>query len=351
MKRLYYLEALEGLARRRRLSPRQAVRRVRRAYATGMTGKLQAAYADARWQTPIIRPLLALADRLYPMTEAVHFAGEMDRRIRKDGLSEGCSAGIVQLGLDCEFVMSDATREALATSPAIVYGNHPTMLTPFLVGAAVRRPDLRFFMMSYVGQLIPGMRDYMLPLEIASPRSLLEWKRGGNRRVVAHWLTQILERGRGPIDAKPSNRKMLGRGARHVCDGGCVVIFPSGGGRKDRAWYPGIGQVARQLAGDPAAPDVFLVPMREENSSNDHVYRSLRGLGQSEPSDGPELARIRIRFAEARRLKDLVDADWSAHQIALALQADYEETFPQKRVRLLDWVLFPWRVAWGRGRA
>jgi hypothetical protein len=342
--------ALSFHLRDRRLSSRQAVRRVRRAYTAARTGGLQVAYADVRWRTRAIRPLLALADRLYPMTEAVHFAGEMDQRIRDDGLAAACSSGVERLGLDCEFVMSDATRSVLASRPVIVYGNHPTLLTPFLIGAAVRRPDLRFFMMSYVGRLIPELRQYMLPLEISSTRSWREWRRGGNRRVVAHWLTQVLEKGRGPVDAKPSNRQTLGRGAQHVCGGGCVVIFPSGGGRRDRAWYPGIGQLALQLAGNPEAPDVFLVSMREEGSSNEHVYRGLRSLKQSESCDKPELPRIRIRFDEARPLRDCVDPDATAHQIASALQADYEATFPQKRTSFLSWLLFPWRVAWGRGR-
>jgi len=337
-------------ARMERLSSRQAVRRVRRAYARGETGGLQVAYADVRWRTRAIRPLLALADRVYPMTEAVHFAGEMDRRIRGDGLHDACLAGVERLGLDCDFVMTDETREILTTGSVVVYGNHPTLLTPFLIGAAVERTDVRFFMMSYVGNLIPGLKEYMLPLEHSSSRSWCEWRRGGNRRVVAHWLTQILEKGREPVDAKPSNRQVLGRGAQHVRDGGCVVIFPSGGGRKDRSWYPGIGHVARQLAADPEAPDVFLVPMCEEGSSNDHVYRSFRGLEESGAGD-VGLPPIRVRCAKPRRLRELVDREASPHEIARALQADYEMTFPRKRTSLLSRLLFPWRVNWGHGRA
>ncbi len=352
MKKLRYLGALEGLVpRRRHLSPRQAVRRVRRAYASGGSGRLQAAYADARWKTPIIRPFLALADRLYPMTEAIHFAGEMDKWIRTDGLVDSCLAGAERLGLDCGFVMTESTREVLATSPVVIYGNHPTLLTPFLVGAAVKRPDLRFFMMSYVGCLIPALREYMLPLESSSPKSFREWRQGGNRRVIAHWLTQILEKGRGPVDAKPSNRQMLGRGARHVCEGGCVVIFPSGGGKKERRWYPGIGHVVQQALSDSEAPDLYLVPMREENSSNDHVYRSLRRLGRDSLDDGVVLPQIRVRFAEARLARDLVNAEMSVPRIVASLCADYEATFPQERTGFLDWLLFPWRLAFGRGRA
>jgi hypothetical protein len=119
-----------------RVSSRQAVRRVRRAYAEGEEGGLQAAYADVRWRTRGMRPLLALADRMYPITELIELAGEMDRRIREDGLSDACAAGVERLGLDCDVVMSEATREVLATAPVIVYGNHPTLLTPFLIGPA-----------------------------------------------------------------------------------------------------------------------------------------------------------------------------------------------------------------------
>lgn len=350
MKRRNFLGALDKLIPRRRLSPRQAVRRVRRAYAAGGEGRLQAAYADARWQTPIIRPLLALADRLYPMTEAIHFAGEMDRRIRADGLWRACLDGAARLGLDCEIAMSESTRETLAQSPVIIYGNHPTLLTPFLVGAAVPRADLRFFMLSYVGHLVPGLKEYILPLELSAPSSFLEWRRGGNRRVVAHWLTQILEKGRGPIDAKPSNRQTLGRGAQHVCGGGCVVIFPSGGGRKDRGWYAGIGHVVREVLSHPGARDVYLVPMREENSSNDHVYRGFRRMGRGAASDVERMSPIRVRFAEPRRLVDVVGETSSVAKIVATLRADYDATFPQKRTSFLDWLLFPWRVSFGRGR-
>jgi len=190
----------------------------------------------------------------------------------------------------------------------------------------------------------------MLPLEIPSRRSWVEWRRGGNRRVIAHWLTQILEKGRERADAKPTNRQILGKGAQHVSGGGCVVIFPSGGGRKDKAWYPGIGHLAGELARDPTVPEVFLVPMREEGSSSGHVYSGLRRSGGRRRDDGG-LPRIRVRFAEPKRLADLVNPGDSARVIAAKLQANYEEIFPPARSRILEWLFFPWRVGWGRSRA
>lgn len=333
----------------RRLTSRQAVRRVRRAYAAAREGALQAAYEDVRWRTKALRSCLALADRLYPVSQAVAFAGEMDRRVRSDGLVDACRAGVDRLGLACEFVMSESTREVLASAPVIVYGNHPTLLTPFLVGAGVGRSDLRFFMLSYVGHLIPAIREYMLPLELSAPSGWKEWRTGGNRRMVAHWLTQVLEKGRKPVDPKPANRLSLGRGAQFVSGGGCVVIFPSGGGKRDRNWYPGIGQLARQLAANPETRDVYLVPMREEGSTNSHVYGALRRLDGQSGGDA-RLAPIRVRFGEPRRLADLVDAAQSPRAISACLQADYEATFPRPRARVFRWIRLPWRVAWGRGR-
>lgn len=335
-----------GEERRRKLSSRQAVRRVRRAFAAAEEGALQAAYADVRWRTRVLRACLALADRVYPVSAAIDLAGEMDRRIRADGLSSACRAGVGALRLDYDIVMSEATRSVLASAPVIVYGNHPTLLTPFLVGAAIER-DLRFFMLSYVGNLIPSLRAHMLPLEVSSPSGWREWRSGGHRRVVAHWLTRVLDKDCRAVDAKPANRKSLGRGAQHVHGGGCVVIFPSGGGRKDRAWYPGIGQLARQLARDTSAPDVYLVPMREEQSSNGLVYKALRRIGGA--SESP-LRPLRVRFAEPRRLLDLVDPSLGRMEVARRLQLDYETEFPAPRTRWITRILFPWRLAWGRGR-
>lgn len=315
------------------MSSRRALRRVRKAYVRGGEGALELAFADVRWRTKGLRALLATVERFYPMSGIIRFAGEVDRGIRGWGLSTGCRAAADRLGLPYEFVIPETTREVLAQSPAIIYGNHPTLFTPFLVGAAVDRPDLRFFMLSYVGRLIPALRAYMLPLEASAPRRFTEWRRGGTRRMIAYWLTSLLERGRAREEPKSVNQRRLMQGVDHVRGGGCVVIFPNGGGRGDRRWYPGVGVVAAALArgeGDR----VTLVPMREEGSTNHHVYTLFRHAGKPNPSEGlPGLTPIRIRFGEPVRLSDLASSGSTPGEIVTRLHAHYETVFPTPKRR------------------
>lgn len=312
-----------------RVSSRQALWRVRDAYVQGGEGALQAAFADVRWRTRGFRALLATVERFYPMSGLIRFAGEVDRGIRAWGLSSACRTAAERLYLPYEVSIPPATRAALSENPLIIYGNHPTLFTPFLVGAAVERPDLRFFMLSYVGRLIPAIRAYMLPLEVSAPRQWTEWRRGGTRRLIAHWLTQALEKGRAREEPKSANRRMLMQGVEHVRQGGCVVIFPSGGGRGNPRWYPGIGVVASELARDPAAANVRLVPMREEESTNRHVYQSFCRVGRpAAPQDVGGLPSIRVRFGNPVRLLDLVSPEDAPGKAAIRLQAHYAEIFP-----------------------
>jgi 1-acyl-sn-glycerol-3-phosphate acyltransferase len=315
------------------MSSRRALRRVRKAYVRGGEGALEMAFADVRWRTRGFRTLLAAVERFYPMSGIIRFAGEVDRGIRGWGLSVGCRAAADRLGLPYEFEIPEATRQALAQSPAILYGNHPTLFTPFLVGAAVDRPDVRFFMLSYVGRLIPALRTYMLPLEASAPRRMTEWRRGGTRRMIAYWLTGLLERGRPRDEPKSVNQRRLMQGVDHVRSGGCVVIFPNGGGRGNPRWYPGVGVVAAALArgeGDR----VVLVPMREEGGTNRHVYALFRRAGKPHPSEGsPGLTPIRIRFGNPVRLSDLAGPDSAPGEIVTRLQAHYETVFPTPRRR------------------
>jgi hypothetical protein len=331
------------------ISSRQAIRRVRDAFAERKDGGLQAAYADARSRTRGLRVVLALADRVLPITKIIQFAGEVSQGIREDGLANACAAGVRRLGLDCEFVMSEATRQVLATSPVIMYGNHPTVLTPFLVAAAVRRADVRLFMHGYACRLIPSLGEYVLPLNPPVERDWVEWRRGGLARVVARRLARVAERSRNRGEAKRANRQALAAGVRHVEQGGCVVIFPGGGGRRELAWYPGIGHVAREVRRTPDASDVFLLPVHEEAVSEAQVRRGLRRLGASERLVGAS-SQVRMRFSEPRRLSELVDAAESPETIALCLQRDYEKNFPPSCSSWLARILLGGRHAWGRNR-
>ncbi len=329
----------------RRIRSREALRCVRDAFAECGDGDLQAAYADARWRTRGLRLGLALVDRVLPITLLIEFSGEVNQRVREQGLAEACAASTHRLGLDCEYVMSEATRKVLETSPVFVYGNHPTVLTPFLVVAAARRNDVRLFMVDYVRRLVPSVGEYLLPLELSAERDRVEWHRGGIVRVVSRRLARVVMKGQDRAEAKRVNQQALADGVRYLEQGGCVAIFPGGGGRDERRWYPGIGQVARDLRLNSEAPDIFLLPVHEEVQSESHVYRGLRRLSGRAPVVSGNLVPVRVRFAEPRRLRELVPSDADRDEITRRLQADYEAAFPRARTGFFSRLLFPRRAA------
>ncbi len=83
------------------------------------------------------------------------------------------------------------------------------------------------------------------------------------------------------------SRATLTGAADHVPDGGAAVIFPGGGGKETRGWFPGVGVLAANLARAPASNTVHLVPVHIQNTSNARIYSLL--------SSNP-IARIQKRF-------------------------------------------------------
>jgi hypothetical protein len=274
-----------------------------------------------------LRALLSFIERVYPVSGLLAAAEVFDRCLREDGLSAGCARSFELLNAQARFVFAEGVREAVASSPVVFYGNHPTVLTPFLVAAAVRRDDVRILMLRFGGHVIPGLRPYMLPLDLSDPSSIREWRRGGRRRALGHLLTGALgARPRGDA-AYAANRQSLEAGAGYVADGGCAMIFPGGGGRDERRWYGGIGDIARRLAESGHAASTWWVPVHEELRPKGLVYRLLAQSAEARETPRSP-AEFVLRLGKPRRIADIADLTADRGEIACQLRADYEREFP-----------------------
>ncbi len=311
----------------RRITSREALERLRDAYGRAEPGALRAAYVEARQRTLGLRALLALIERVYPVGGLLAAAEVFDRHLREDGLSAGCARSFELLNAQARFLFAEGVREVVASSPVVFYGNHPTILTPFLVAAAVRRDDVRILMLRFAGHVIPGVRPYMLPLDLSDPSSFREWRRGGRRRATGHLLTGALgARPRGNA-AYVANRQALEAGALHVAAGGCAMIFPGGGGRDERRWYGGIGDIARRLAESGHVASTWWVPVHEELRPKGLVYRLLaESIEARETPRSP--AEFVLRLGRPRRIADIAELTADREEIARRLQMDYEREFP-----------------------
>ncbi len=309
-------------------SARVALERIRGAYAAGDAVALVRAYEQTARNSNLLRVAIRLVERFYPLGTFLELASRLDRVIADRGLHEGCCRFLQDIATDWEHVLPDSCRAIAETQPAIFYGNHPSLLTPFLVAASLGRQDLRYFSASYLCHLIPSLGGVSYPMEVPLTRSWTEWRRGGWKRVLAYRLLSMVHDPPDLDATKAINRLSLELGSNHVRQGGSVLIFPGGGGKRDRRWYPGIGSLIKRLQRNPGDRAAYLIPLREENCTNKRVYAQLM--------EGP-LAHlkwsilyrdpVRITFADPIPLSEVASPSSSVEQIVERLRAHYESLF------------------------
>lgn len=312
---------------------RTALEELQRAYADLDGEPVVAAYDDARRRSRTFRILTSVLERVYPVRAFLRIAAEVfDPAIGEKGLHAGCRHILDSLPSEWECVLPTDDLERLRDAPVIFYGNHPSLLTPFLLAASIDRDDLSFLSTSYVRRLIPSFRPYGLRLEVSLTRSWAEWRRGGLRRVLAYRLLNVIHAVPSPAEAKEINRQAIDEAVARVRAGESIMIIPSGGGKKDRTWYSGIGIIARRLLEDPGQTPTWVVPTREENSSNQRIYATLMtGLVARLRRRRFERHPVRILIASPTRLSDVIDQTGTVEDAVASLRRHYERTFPQDR--------------------
>ena len=311
-------------------STHAAFDRMRAAYASADIAGLLRAYETAARVSGVPRCAISLIESFYPMKAFLELAAQLDRRIVGHGLHKGCQLFLGDIDIDWECVLPERHREIAETHPVIFFGNHPSLLTPFLVAASVDRSDLRYFAASYVCRLIPSFGKVSYPMEVPLTRSWTEWRRGGWKRALVYRLISLLHSLPEAEEIKAINRGSLVLGAGHVRLGGSAMICPGGGGTQDRRWYPGIGSLLKSLQKVPGDREIYLVPIREENCTNRRVYARLMDgpiarLKESVLYRGP----VRITIAEPVPLSRLAPASSTAEQIVEILRAYYDALFAE----------------------
>ena len=255
---------------------RQALEDLRDVYAQHGGARLADAYHAMCRSRLVLRGICTLIERILPVERFLDLAGQLDDAIRERGFSIGCQTVLGDLAFCWERFIEPEAAARIADSPVLLFGNHPSLLTPFLVGASVDRQDVRVLSTAYVRRLIPSLERSSFPVEIPLTRFRSEWKKGGWRRAATSRLIACLGTGRPTEECKEINRRSLRDMVDHLVAGGCGVMFPDGGGHRTKEWFPGIGIVARRVADAMPNRAVYLVPIREERSTNQRVYAYLR---------------------------------------------------------------------------
>jgi hypothetical protein len=314
-----------------RTSFRTALRELQRAYSDPNAGHVIHAYDDARRRSRLFGVLTAAIERIYPVREFLRLAADLfDPAIGEYGLHGGCRRILDALPLEWECVLPQGAIDRLRTAPVIFYGNHPSLLTPFLLAASIDREDVSFLSTSYVRRLIPSFRDYCLRLEVSLTRSWTEWRRGGLRRALAYRLLSLIHAVPSPAEAKRINRQAIEDALARLRAGESIMIIPGGGGKRDRKWFPGIGIIARRLVEEPGREPAWVVPVREENSSNQRLYAMLMH-GILARARRRRFDRLPVRFllAAPTPLVDVVGTVPTVEGAVAALRSHCRRAFPE----------------------
>ncbi|MCX7750073.1 MAG: hypothetical protein N2320_00625 [Candidatus Bipolaricaulota bacterium] len=269
---------------RKRKTWREFLRELREIYLRGDPRGLAAAWQAGR-RTPGARLLVWSVERIYPVGQTLEVAAELEARMAREGLGAASRWLLATFFPGWRAEIPPETAEALASSPVLIYGNHPSFLTPFLVAATVPREDLKMVSDSILDRLLPSFQRHALPVSIPPAGGWGELRAGGLPRVIVTALAAQLWRCPPDQDeVREANRRSLAGAAEHVRSGGAVLITPGGWSPRDRLWFSGIGQIALDVHQGLGGQPWFLVPFREERSSNDRVRAVL--------SSGP-VARVK----------------------------------------------------------
>lgn len=273
------------------------------------------------------RAALRAIEWVFPLGRVVSMGAEFDARIGRDGLCEASRWLLSESRIPWKAEFPETGRDLLESGPLVIYGNHPSLATPFILAAVLEHPRLGYISSAYVTRLLPAMVPHLFAVELIRHQQVRNRPGSGAAHLVAHaLLADIYERPSREV-ARAANREVIGNAARHVSQGGALVIYPAGGG-KDRLWYPGIGRLCSDLL-QQAEHTLYLVPVRVDDNSHARVYCALSDKRYARRrtrrfNRRPVLLRL-ARPLPFQALEQLSGA--SSQEIAAVLQQHYNALF------------------------
>jgi len=240
---------------------RRIVSEVKASFASGGIAAVAETHAAGRRKSLTYRLLSGLLDFAYPAAALLEIMKDVDRQVGELGIVDGSKAVLARLPGSRETAFPPAGEDEIRTRPAVVFGKHGSVLTPFLVAASLERPDLKMLAASYIAKLGPNVAATMYSVHLPPPTLRTASRRGILLRLGA-WLTARIEADVEKDAARQANRASLIQAGEHVRGGGALLIAPDARDSKAR-WRTGIGLLIAHLAGRRADGDeIYLVPYR-----------------------------------------------------------------------------------------
>ena len=281
--------------------------RLKSAYLNGGAPAFREVYLAAIEESPVHRAMAKLVDRVCPVSQILDWSVHLDQLIAQHGPHKAAAIVFKELSVPLEVQIPAGEEHILRTAPLLLYGNHPSVVTPLTIAAALDRTDLRMLVAGFFTRLLPASLPFVFPLWVTHRRTWHDVLGAGLPHALALSLLFYVDELPPPPVARAHNRAMLSHAVNHIRAGGSSLIFPGGSTPRDRRWFPGIGILARELAETKAKSQVYLAPFHVENDSNARCYSlisagSLAGVRRTHRNLKPVL----VRFERPVLVQDVV---------------------------------------------
>lgn len=268
---------------------------------------------------------------IYPVHRIFTLAAELNRRTTDDGLAAASRWLLDTWVPGWQLRLPPQTTEILSSYSVVIYGNHPSLLTPFLVAASAERPDLKIISDASLEKLLPGYAHYSLPVALPLDRWWDQFRRGGLPRVTLILLLSRVVSAAPCEKAKETNRRAVADATEHVRSGKALLVAPGGWGRRSRPWHLGIGRIVKDLSSCSGDARPFLISFHEENSSDGRI-RALLGTGPWASLKRRFVYRrpVTIRFGRPTALSKLACLPEGIPDLVRILEQRYHAEFPRR---------------------
>ena len=136
----------------------------------------------------------------------------------------------------------------------LIYANHPTGLDPYLISSVINRDDVYILADVYQATKGKAIGSHIIPVYYSSMKEVL------SRSGIAFFgyiMMRLISGTVTHIEARKRNMEALDTVIRYVREGKCVVLFPSGGAKKNLRWKKGIGSIVHTIKKENINCDIY----------------------------------------------------------------------------------------------
>lgn len=168
----------------------------------------------------------------------------IDTRIKEQGLSSAINSIFEERGIHINQVISEHTKEALSTKPALVIATHPDIgADPLAILGAIPRDrrDVSVAAGEWADRLGENVSEHVITIKGTAEQPTNNRGIVLLRKALKGYLK--LDHSRSSSELGRAHVESMRQARERINAGGILVIFPEGAGGRDAEWNNGVADV------------------------------------------------------------------------------------------------------------